>query len=74
MPARNLLKRVEALERKKTQSNESRLALLIGRAGQIALRTSEPLDTALLAAVRQIGTPLRISDVDWLLSPSASSV
>jgi hypothetical protein len=68
MPVRNLARRVESLERNAPRTTETRLSLLMARAGQIAVGTKQTVDAALFVAIERLGTPLSIADVDCMLS------
>ena len=71
MPIRNLLRRVQALERTSpgnTAKNAiARLRQIVARAEQIAAETNQAFNATLGRAIEELGTPLTIEDVDDIL-------
>jgi hypothetical protein len=64
----NLIKRVNALERKTPRKPGAKIALIVARAQQIAKRTNRPFERVVGRAIQDLGRPLSIADVDSLLS------
>ena len=73
MSLRNLIKRIDAIERQAPRNPLTKIALIVSRAQQIAARTNYPLDLAIGAAIEELGTPLRIADVDSLMGPNGGA-
>jgi hypothetical protein len=64
---RNLLRRLERLERSAPRNAESRLSVIAARAAQIAEDRSQKFADAIFPAIQHLGTALIISDVDSIL-------
>jgi len=68
MSIQKLVKRLDAFERRAPRPAAARLEQIAALAEEVAKRTQRPFEAAIGWAIRKLGRPLTIADVDCLLA------